>query len=326
MQTDIEVSVLIPVYNAAHYLPACLDSVRKQTFTSIEIICVNDGSTDSSQDILEKYATGEPRLRVIKQPNCGVAVTRNRLLQEARGKYIAFVDADDVIKPDYLEKLVHKAHDTGADITKCFFQEMSEDGKQMSAARCSHLFYATPTADLFSRFECGYYDSVVWGKIFNLAWLRQTGILFFKNRIAEDLPFVVLAFMQANTIAVVPEILYFYRKGLSDCITSHSDRMIVDQLRNLIDLRQELCRRRLFEGSAVQGFWIKVMIWRICAFRKLLKSTQETNQELLKQAFSAVRLEVANSSLYFKIRWGLLFTCVDICGWRSVYFWTKIFR
>lgn len=326
MQSDIEVSILIPVYNVAHYLPACLDSIREQTFTSIEIICVNDGSTDSSQDILERYAACETRLRVIKQPNCGVAVTRNRLLQEARGKYIAFVDADDVINPDYLEKLVHKAYVTGADITKCFFQEMSEDGKQISAARCSHLFYKTPTADLLSRFECGYYDSVVWGKLFNLAWLRQTEILFYKNRIAEDLPFVVLAFMQANTIAVVPEILYFYRKGLSNCITAHSDRMIVDQLKNLIDLRQELHRRYLFEESAVQGFWIKAMIWRICAFRKLAKSLQETNQQLLKQAFQSVRLAVAYAPLYLKMRWGLLFKCVDICGWRSVYFWTKIFR
>ena len=87
------ISVLIPVYNAQQYLPDCLAAISRQTFEHFEIICVDDGSTDDSLQILKKFSQQDPRLRIISQPNAGVACTRNHLLQEARGIYVAFVDA-----------------------------------------------------------------------------------------------------------------------------------------------------------------------------------------------------------------------------------------
>lgn len=99
------VSVLIPVYNAEKFLPACLRSLQEQTFTDFEVLCINDGSKDQSQKILEQFAAGNARFRFINQPNAGVGATRNRLLQEAYGTFIAFVDADDWVAPTYLEDL-----------------------------------------------------------------------------------------------------------------------------------------------------------------------------------------------------------------------------
>lgn len=93
------VSVLIPVYNAEKFLPACLRSLQEQTFTDFEVLCINDGSKDQSQKILEQFAAGNARFRFINQPNAGVGATRNRLLQEAYGEFIAFVDADDWVAP-----------------------------------------------------------------------------------------------------------------------------------------------------------------------------------------------------------------------------------
>ena len=319
------VSVLIPVYNTEKYISACLQSISQQSFTDFEIICIDDGSIDHSLQILKRIAQTESRLKIIEQSNQGVAATRNRLLQEATGEYIAFVDADDLIEPDYLLKLYQKAQSTKADITKCFFVEISEDGTQRMPARCSLLFYKHPTQELSSRFTCGYYDSVVWGKLFRREWLRKKHLSFFKNRIAEDLPFVILSFLYANTISVVAEPLYLYRKGLAHCITAQSERMIIHNVKNLLDLKTELQIRQLFVPQ-IQILWVRCIIWRICAFRKTSKQIRDTYDTLLKTAFSYAYEVMQQGNIYLKMRWKVLFVLVKICGWKSVYFWTKIFR
>lgn len=319
------ISVLIPVYNAEKYIADCLQSIRQQFFTDFEIICVNDGSTDHSAKIIEQMMLQEPRLRLITQPNQGVAVTRNRLVQEARGEYVAFVDADDKITLDYLVKLYQQAQVSQADITKCFFVELTEDGTQYMSAHCSHLFYQQPTAQLGSRFTCGYYNSVVWGKLFRRDFLQKNHLSFYRQRIAEDLPFVVLAFLYANHVAIVPEPLYIYRKGMTTCITANSEKMIVDELRNVLDLSTELKIRSLFT-PAVQTKWVRAIVWRICAFRKVNPRRRANEDKLLKTAFYTASKVVKQGSLYLKLRWGLLFLLVKISGWKRVFLWTKIFR
>lgn len=105
----VKVSVVVPVYNASAYLAQCMDSLVRQTLSDIEVICINDGSTDDSSEILKKYAAEDGRFRVISQENRGVSAARNRGMAEAQGKYIGFVDADDWISPDFYEKLYQAA-------------------------------------------------------------------------------------------------------------------------------------------------------------------------------------------------------------------------
>lgn len=95
-----KVSIIVPVYNVENYLRKCLDSLINQTLKNIEIICINDGSTDNSLSILEEYASKDERIIVINQENAGVSSARNRGLEIATGEYIAFVDADDSVTPD----------------------------------------------------------------------------------------------------------------------------------------------------------------------------------------------------------------------------------
>lgn len=117
-----KISVIIPVYNKEQYLRDCMDSVCNQTLKDIEIICVNDCSTDHSLEILKEYAQNDERIRIIDLPtNQDVSKARNIALHEAKGDYIGFVDADDTIDPDFYEKLYLKAKETGADIVKGLF-------------------------------------------------------------------------------------------------------------------------------------------------------------------------------------------------------------
>ena len=105
MLEEIKISIIMPVYNAEKYLCEALDSVRNQTLKEIEIICVDDGSTDRSVEILSEYQKKDSRIKVLHQtePSAGAALARNLGLQEARGEYLSFLDADDLFEPDLLE-------------------------------------------------------------------------------------------------------------------------------------------------------------------------------------------------------------------------------
>jgi glycosyltransferase involved in cell wall biosynthesis len=113
------ISVLIPVYNVEDYLLSCLDSVFSQTFTDYEVICVDDGSTDKSGDILDEYTSREVRMKVIHQQNLGQSAARNTALKHARGEYIHFLDSDDLIHPQLLEIVFFFAEEHGAELV-CF--------------------------------------------------------------------------------------------------------------------------------------------------------------------------------------------------------------
>lgn len=123
------VSIVIPVFNAQDYIASCLKSVIKQSYRSIEIIVVNDGSTDKSESIISNFASIDDRINYFKQTNMGVSAARNTGIAESRGKYICFVDADDSINSFYIESLLNMAITTGADIvtTPKKFTNLKED-------------------------------------------------------------------------------------------------------------------------------------------------------------------------------------------------------
>jgi glycosyltransferase involved in cell wall biosynthesis len=113
------ISVIIPVYNTAEYLPRCLDSILNNTHQNLEVICINDGSKDNSLEVLRGYAARDSRVRIIDQENAGVSTARNHGLDAATGEYIAFVDSDDWVHCRYFEVLLRCMHESGADIQIC---------------------------------------------------------------------------------------------------------------------------------------------------------------------------------------------------------------
>jgi len=126
---SVLISVVVPVYNVEKYLKKCIESIINQTYKNIEIICINDGSKDSSPAILEEIAKNEPRLRVFHQENQGLMSVRMRGIAEANGEYIAFVDSDDYVSPNMLEILLEGVQKNGAQIAVCAFEVVDEKGK-----------------------------------------------------------------------------------------------------------------------------------------------------------------------------------------------------
>ena len=123
MTTQPKISVIIPVYNASEHLAECLESLLKQTYAAFEAICINDGSKDDSLEILTSYQNKDSRIRIINQENQGTAKAREKGIKEAHGEWIAYLDADDYVTADYLQKLYACAQKENADAVFCYYYE-----------------------------------------------------------------------------------------------------------------------------------------------------------------------------------------------------------
>ena len=119
-------SIIVPVYDVERYLPKCIDSILAQTFTDFELILVEDGSPDNCPALCDAAAARDARIRVIHQKNGGLSAARNAGLDTARGEWVAFVDSDDTITPDFCEKLYAAVQDTGAQMVVCNYRQVDE--------------------------------------------------------------------------------------------------------------------------------------------------------------------------------------------------------
>ena len=135
------VSVVIPVYNVAAWLPECLDSIRNQTLDDIEIICIDDGSTDDSADILHRYASADSRIRVIRQDNSGISETRNVGVRASSGKYLFFMDSDDVLESTALELCVKNMEDRELEFVCFNAVSFGEDNESAKIAGVENRIY-----------------------------------------------------------------------------------------------------------------------------------------------------------------------------------------
>jgi len=202
-----EVSIIIPMYNVEKYLRRCLDSVKNQTFTDWQAICVDDGSPDNSGKVAEEYAAADKRFIVVHKKNAGVSAARNDGIKLAKGKYIHFMDADDFIDQDYYEKMLGAAKGTGADIvcsgfvTNTKYSHGIKYRKQSVATRLYKKLRRTYALT----------DGYVWRYLFKKDFIAHNKFLFDTTLISqEDAIFVLNAIAVANTVAFVPGVFYHY--------------------------------------------------------------------------------------------------------------------
>ena len=196
------ISVIIPVYNGAPYIGKCLDSVGAQTYPNIEIIVVDDGSTDDSGRICDTRLLKEERLHVIHfLVNRGPSAARNEGIRTAKGTYVAFVDADDYVEPDLLEKLYCSLLENGADMSAC-----GADGLKLKEGPAGVYSGAEAVCCLA---KGGPFNHVPWGKLYRTEFVEQ---YFFDETVfyGEDLLFLYQILKKANRVSYIPDILYHY--------------------------------------------------------------------------------------------------------------------
>ena len=208
------ISVIIPVYNVEPYLARCLDSVLSQTHTNLEVLIVDDGSTDNSGLICDEISKKDGRVRVSHKASGGVSSARNAGMDAARGDWVAFVDADDWIEPDMLEKLLRAASENGAQMAGCGYVQYRPGGNRVKVT-CPELDGFVRSADILEYYIRENDFVRVWSLIYSRDMLESDGagskIRFNKELLLrEDTPFVVEAMLVAGSFAYVPEALYHY--------------------------------------------------------------------------------------------------------------------
>lgn len=254
-----KVSVIIPVYNVEEYLRECLDSVVNQTLKEIEIITVDDGSTDSSLEILKEYAQKDNRITVMKQANLHAGVARNAGLAVAKGEYLHFLDSDDWVEKEMLQNIVREIASCDADI--CVFKTDSYNNqtKEFKPMPWGFVEKYIPKKQPFSSMDIKDYIfnfciSWPWNKLFKHSFVKENNILFQALTRTNDLFFVFSALSLAKKIVTLNECLLHYRVGITTNLQSNNTKTPLDWYHACLSLKEFLFKKNLwkhFERSFV---------------------------------------------------------------------------
>lgn len=224
-----KVSVIIPIYNVEKYLYKCLNSVINQTLSDIEIICVNDCSTDKSLSVLREYEAVDKRIKIIDlSSNMGVSFARNVALDIAQGEYIAFLDGDDWWECDMLEKTFNKACQEKADIVQ--FTHNCISGQTSFPFFLIDKLKKITNKKIYEK-DFYWFVNTCWDKIYNTKFLKDNHIQFPLNIVlSEDSIFCLECFSHKPKIEVVPESLYNYRISRKDSLIKSYDMLLLNQI------------------------------------------------------------------------------------------------
>lgn len=254
-----KISLIIPVYNTEQYLEDALQSVLAQTFTDYEVIMVNDGSTDGSLAILKKYARKYDNFKLIDQNNCGRSKTRSAGVAASRGEYIAFLDSDDFLEPEFLAQLYKSAIENDADIACCNY----------------YLYYDKSCKKIYMPFtaKTGVYSNEValkklildttfhffmWNKLFRRHLFFDNEVIFF-DMYFEDVAICPQLFYYANKVSFVNRSLYYYRRHQGSVISQIDAPKTNDYIKSLGIIRNFLEQKNIYSKYK--------LVFKLYAFR-----------------------------------------------------------
>ncbi len=281
-----KVSVVIPIYNQEKYLRECLDSVVNQTLKDIEIICVNDGSTDGSLAILEEYAEKDNRIKIINQENQGAGVARNNGIDIATGEYLMFLDPDDWYDSNACEKAYTQIKQNNNDLVVFNFIEYIEKTGKSSKAdwRLAPLknHFNQPKInlrELKNYISCAYTVT----QIYSLNFIKDNNILFSNNKFAEDVPFYIKAIVSAKDVSIINEPLYFYRIQ-----EKSSSQTFYDNWNDLLDVRYK-CLEFINNRSDGKYYIYPFLKYTIESLLFWYKKAESRKYKNIKDFYNSVR-------------------------------------
>lgn len=336
-----KISIIVPVYNVEKYLPICMDSLINQTFGDIEIIAVNDGSTDSSPEVLCRYAARDGRVRVIHKANEGVSIARNTAIQYSAGEYLMFVDGDDWIDADTCEKTVGIARQLDCDVV--MWSYVREFGTHSAPKKIfqDNIVFAEKgsTGNLHRRFMGGIANELarpenldalctIWGKLYRSSLIKDNGILFEDIRrigTYEDGLFNLYLFKYVNKAVFLNSFFYHYRKDRDGSITTQYKPRFTEQWHTLFELMGQyielnqldnVFRQALNNRIAVSilGLGLNELRSGKSAWQQITDLKAIIRDEKFRQAYKQLALK------YFPLHWKAFYGCAKYDLVISVYF------
>ena len=304
-----KISVIVPVYNVENYISKCLDSILAQTHTDIEVICVNDGSTDNSGKILDEYASHDSRVQVFHKENGGVSSARNLALENATGEYIGFVDSDDYIDPHMYLSLLSALEEQDADIAECSIAYVYENGATKNGVvRKYHLTDRKQILKAFFLKEIG---------IINCTKLFRhdicAGIKFSEEyKIGEDSLFLYQALKNSKKIIGIDTVGYYYLQRESSVMHNVVDEKRL-KLFEIVDfwLEENKHDKELYTSVVKRDAVLSIFV-----MESAIKNKDE-NKAIIKMLRSRVmkhkKTILTSSKFSIKFKAGTLLLC--ICPW-----------
>ncbi len=246
------ISVVMPVYNKEKYLTECVDSVLRQTFRDMELICVDDGSTDASRELLKGYAEKDPRVRLLCTDHQGAGPARNKGMSEARGKYIIFLDSDDIFEPELLEKLFVSCERTRSDVVVCRSDRYNQNTGKYIACPWTIKSKLLPDQKPFpcTAVKKDFFMAFVWwpwDKLFRKAFIDRIGIQFQNLRTTNDLFFVAGSTLKAKHISYIDDVLVHHRVGMESSLSVTREKSWDCFYKALLQLREYMRKEKLFD-------------------------------------------------------------------------------
>ncbi|WP_042707358.1 glycosyltransferase family 2 protein, partial [Methanobrevibacter wolinii] len=239
----VKVSVIIPVYNSEKYLKEAIASILKQTLEDIELICINDRSTDNSIDILETYKKKDKRIKIINQKNQGLSVARNKGLKNSKGDYIYFIDSDDYIAKNTLKELYQNAILNDSDIVVYKMAHFNENNIRYNAPGFN-LEKTNPNIN-FNNYTFNYKkikpyilnkSFAVWNKLYKKEFLDKYNDFYFDTGlIFEDVPFHVKTLLRAEKISYIPKYFYYYRQNPNSIMNTNKNREDIYKIIEIVE-------------------------------------------------------------------------------------------
>jgi CDP-glycerol glycerophosphotransferase len=252
-----EVSVVVPAHEVEEYLGPCLRSIAEQSLRDLEIVVVDDGSTDGTLEVAERFAEREARARIVRQPNQGLGRARNTGLAASAGELIMFVDSDDLLLPDALTRLRSALRRSGSDFATGMVLRSSERST-WPAPFLRKAFLRNRSRTHVSRFPWLVSDRVAWNKLWHREFLERHDLRFAEGMFHEDIPMVVPAHYLARAVDVVREPVYLWRERPGSITTRRTDpRLLRDRLKavgmvcRFLDATQPPPLRRIYHESVL---------------------------------------------------------------------------
>lgn len=253
-----KISVIIPVYNVARYLPQCLDSVLSQDHQDLEVLLIDDGSTDDSGSICDRYAARDPRVRVIHQKNAGAAAAKNAGLRIATGEYLSFVDSDDYLEPNVYGYMLQTLKDSGANAAHFNFREVwpnrSED-RVINQGRT-----VIESREYLIRFTKDWSSPLLWNKLYQRRLFA--GVFFEEGHKIDDEYFTYQGFLGECTIVCDDRIIYNYRRRRSSVMSrpEAACQRLMDCLDSTVKRREKVLAvfpelKREFDENYLDTIW-----------------------------------------------------------------------
>ena len=245
-----KITVIVPVYNTENYIEKCINSITGQTYKELEIIVVNDGSTDNSLKILEKLQSKDNRIKIINQENKGVSAARNKGLDNATGEYIAFVDSDDYLDKNMYEKLVSYMEEANADLVSARAFIIDRANKPGENDYNNYIDTFTSQEQILKAYADAFLTIAVWDKLFTKKAIGNTR--FDSTVFCEDAKFVLDVCENTKKVLCTSERLYYHLKRTGNSLTNTSFNDFYMTLYSYMNNKREsiIKENKLYEESA----------------------------------------------------------------------------